>query len=320
MENTLSSDPPDVAGLRWRPITRDDLAALVALAAECYLTDGGLASMNEPDNLLNRYLRDEASSGIGAFAADASLVACVSVRVARDSETARAICVGQVLPALRDRGIGAYLLRWSEAKARTLFAAAAADKRVLQVATESLSGSADHLYRSRGFASVFEERVMRRSLDLPLPERVMPPGVTITSWQPALAELFFRAYEASFRDRPGFPWRTGVEWISVTADDDDFKPEWSLLAQAGGEPVGFLTADRGNLSGYVAQVGVTPGLRRRGLGSALVVEAMRRMREAGARVVHLTVNVNNPGAAQVYVNLGFDFVGRRARYERTADP
>ena len=135
------------------------------------------------------------------------------------------------------------------------------------------------------------------------------------SWQPDLNDKFFQAYDAAFRERPGFPGWTAAEWVDSWTTDE-FKPEWSLLARLGDLPVGFLTATANPPDGFVMQVGVIPTLRRRGLGSALIVETMRRMQAAGAASAQLTVNVNNPGAIQAYVELGFATVGRRARYER----
>ena len=319
MENsTINPAPPLLAGLIWQAITRDDLAALVELAGTCHLADGGLAFMNEPGNLKSRYFPDAPGAAIGAFAADEHLVACATVHLARESDTERAIIVGQVRPKLRNRGIGTYLMRWSQVQAQALFTVATVDKRLLQVATESLTESASRLYHAHGFESVDEQLVMRRDLHLPLPDRPLPRDVTITSWQPALANQFFQAYEASFRERPGFPGLSATEWIFRRTDDDNVKPEWSLLARAGEVPLGFLTAGTEHPGGFVVQIGVIPGQRRRGLGSALMVEAMRRMRAAGETATQLTVNVNNPGAIQTYVQLGFATIGRRARYERIA--
>jgi len=320
MENsTIIPAPPSLAGLIWRPITGEDLAALVALAAECHLADGGLAFMNEPGNLKSRYFPDAPGAAIGAFAPDERLVACATVHLARESDTERAMIVGQVRPDLRNRGIGAYLMRWSQVQAQTLFTAATVDQRLLQIATESLTESASRLYHAHGFESVDEQLVMRRDLHLPLPDRALPRDVTITVWQPDLAEQFFHAYDASFHDRPGFPGWSAAEWIARRTDDDNFKPEWSLLARAGDVPVGFLTAGTEHPGGFVVQIGVVPAQRRRGLGSALMVETMRRMQAAGATSVQLTVNVNNPGAIRAYAQLGFATVGRRARYERIVE-
>lgn len=114
---------------------------------------------------------------------------------------------------------------------------------------------------------------MQRDLHLPLPDRPLPSDVTITSWRPDLAEQFFQAYDAAFRERPGFPGWTAAEWVDHWTTDN-FKPEWSLLALAGDVPVGFLTGTSNPPHGYVMQIRVIPTQRRRGIGSGLIVETM----------------------------------------------
>jgi ribosomal protein S18 acetylase RimI-like enzyme len=150
-----------------------------------------------------------------------------------------------------------------------------------------------------------------------MPDCSLPPGVTLTNWQPTLSDQFFQAYDAAFRERPGFPGWSAAEWVDSWTTDN-FRPEWSLLARADNVPLGFLTAAANPPHGFVVQVGVIPSHRRLGLGSALIVETMRRMQSAGTVSIQLTVNVNNPGAIQVYAELGFTTIGRRGRYERIA--
>ena len=209
MNSIIKPSPPSLAGLIWRPISPADLAALVELAEECRLAggthDGGLAFLNRPDNLSERYFPDAPGAGIGAFAPDERLAACATVHLVPYTWTKRAVIVGQVRPEWRSRGVGDYLMRWSQAQAQALFTADATDKRLLQVATESLTDAANRLYQAHGFESVMEELVMRRDLHRPLPDHPLPPGVTVTSWQNDLAEQFFQAYHASFRKRPRFP-------------------------------------------------------------------------------------------------------------------
>ena len=93
-------------------------------------------------------------------------------------------------------------------------------------------------------------------------------------------------------------------------EDDDFRPEFSLLAYRDDVPVGFVVC----ADGWIVQLGVRPEWRARGIGSALVIEVLSRFRSAGTDHVLLDVNVNNPGAARLYERLGFHQVGRRARY------
>ncbi len=318
--STLNPTPPLLSGLSWRAIIRDDLMALVKLAEECQRVDGGLAFLNEPDNLGARYFPDAPGTAIGAFTADARMVACSTVHLVRAADTACAVIVGQVQPEWRNQGIGAYLMDWSQVQAQSLFTTAGAAKRLLRVATESLTESAIHRYHASGFDPVFEELVMERDLRLPLPDSLLPAGMSITTWQPALAEQFFEAYEAAFRERPGFPGYSAAQWISDCNENENFKQEWSLLARTGdGFPAGFVVASAEHLGGFVVQVGVIPEQRRRGIASALIVETLRRMQAAGKNGAQLTVNLNNPGAIQTYRVLGFAIAGRRARYERSAD-
>lgn len=319
MENsTINPAAPLLPGLTWRSITHEDLGALVELAEDCHLADGGLDLLNEPNNLWERYFPDAPGRAIGAFLSENKLAACTTVHLVRQSDVQRAIITGQVRPEWRNQGLGSYLMRWSQAQAQTLFTAAGAGKRLLRVATESLTEPAIHLYRAHGFESVFEELVMQRDLRQLLPEQPLPADVSLTTWKPELADQFFQAYTAAFRDRPGFPGTPAAEWISDLTENETFKPEWSLLARVGELPVGFINADAERPGGYVQQIGVIPGQRRRGLASALLVETMRRMQADGVSAAQLVVNINNPGAIQTYAGLGFVKAGRRARFEQTS--
>lgn len=320
MEDASNSPiPPNMIDFMWRSIGQNDLAALIELSQKCLALDGGIPFLFVPDIIQSRYFPNEPSSGIGAFASDGRLAACASVSIIGDLGRQRARIVGQVHPDERGRGIGTYLMQWSQEQAKALLAGVAEPQRVMEVATESLPEPAHRLYLAHGFACVFEELVMERDLHLPLPDRPLPKDVSIASWQPNLGEQFFQAYHASFRERPGFPGFSASEWIALVTENDH-KPEWSLLARVNSEPVGFVI---GNIDltkdppgSYIWQIGVIPAQRRRGLASAILVETMRRMQEAGASSALLTVHLNNPGAIKAYSQLSFITVGRRARYER----
>lgn len=317
-DSIISPAPPNLEGVTWQSISRDDLMAVVELAEECWRVDGGLAFLNVPENLVGRVFPDAPGAGIGAFA-DKGLAAYVTVHLGRRMGTERAFIVGQVHPDWRRKGIGDYLMRWSEGQAETLLTAAEIEPRLLQISTESLTETAEHLYHVYGFEQEMEELVMQRDLQLPFPDHPLPPDVKLVTWQPDLADQFYQAYHAAFRDRPGFPGYSAEEWIADRIDDENAIFDWSLLALSGKSPVGFVNAGTEHPGGYIVQIGVVPEYRRRGLASALMVESMRRMKAAGESSVQLCVNLNNPGAERAYVQLGFETVGRRARYERVAE-
>jgi ribosomal protein S18 acetylase RimI-like enzyme len=117
-------------------------------------------------------------------------------------------------------------------------------------------------------------------------------------------------------------------WISVEAPVDvaqrrrrmveELEGEQTvmLVAEAGGELVGQLDL---RLARYgVADLGmlVAPGWRRRGVGSALMAEAITRARAAGAHKLTLQVWPHNTAALALYERFGFQREGYLRRHYR----
>jgi len=305
---------PTAPGLSWRSLQTADVAAITALATMCLEADGGLPLGATDTYIQKHYLPALPGTSIGAFEVDGRMVASAAVQPTHTPEEYRTTIVGQVHPAYRKRGFGTFLLRWSIAEASRLLSTSPPDRpHVLQLRTESLSAAAARLFERHGFTQQFAEDVMQHDLETPLSNVVMPPGIRFATWVPTLASQFFAVYQAAFRKRPGYPDWSQQEWITwLGTDDDDFRPELSLLAYRDDMPVGFIIcADR-----WIVQMGVRPEWRERGIGSALVAEVLRRFRAAGGDHVLLDVNINNPSAARVYTHLGFERIGRRARYMR----
>ncbi len=308
--------PPTAPGLSWRSLQPIDIEAITALATTCLAADGGLLLGATDAYLREHYLPAQSGSSIGAFETDGGLVACAATQPTHTANEYRTTIVGQVHPDHRRRGFGTFLLKWSIAEGSRLLATCPPDRpHVLQLTTEMLTEDAARLFERHGFTQQFAEDVMRRDLADPLSDVLLPPGIRFATWAPALADQFFSVYQAAFRERvvPGYPAWSQEKWLAwLETDDDDFRPELSLLATHDDLPVGFIVcADR-----WIVQMGVLPERRGRGIGSALVSEVLKRFRAAGGDHVLLDVNVNNPSAARVYTRLGFERVGRRARYIR----
>jgi len=89
-----------------------------------------------------------------------------------------------------------------------------------------------------------------------------------------------------------------------------------LVAEADGEPVGQLGLE---LARYgVAELGmlVAAGWRGRGVGTALMAEALRRARAAGAHKIALQVWPHNAAAIALYERFGFQREGYLRRHYR----
>lgn len=295
-----------IDAVTWTPLPFEDETDLVALAARCLAADGGLPLAAEPAFLRRRWTTP-GSLTIQARTGDGLLVAAGALRPGTTGSGAT--FVGLVDPAKRGRGLGAHLLDWGLDEAARVAGP-------VTVETESLTAQAEALFGARGLRQVFAEDVMRVDLTRAVPDQAAPDGgwpdgTTLAVWSAQTAARFHRVYEAAFRERPGFPGWPADQWIAETADDDEFRPDWSVLATAPGlGDAGFVTA----AIGWIVQVGVIPSARGRGIGAALVTEALRRMGADGATHAWLDVNIDNP-AVRLYRRLGFAHRGRRARYQ-----
>ncbi|GAB3067457.1 GNAT family N-acetyltransferase [Micromonospora schwarzwaldensis] len=278
--------------LVWRAYGEDDLAALTGLVEACLAVDGGLPLFARTPLTRARLLQTRT---LAAWH-DGGPVAAVGVGTGRTPATA----TGLVHPAWRGRGLGGTLLDWAGEQA--------GDGGLL-LTTETWTAEAEALFASRGFTRTFLERVLRHDLDT-LPDVAAPDGVTL---EPAtLGPELFDAYRSSFADRPGFVEPAAEEWLGDLRDDEDYRPELSMVARGpDGGAAGFVTV----LDTWIDQVGVVPGRRGRRIGAYLVARVLRGLAEAGADAAWLCVNDDNP-AAGLYRRLGFGEAGCRARYLR----
>src|SRR5258705_824853 len=101
----INPAPPNLPGLVWRPIGRDDLAAVVDLARACLRADGGLPFLFEPDVIQSRFFPETPSAGIGAFDPDQHLAAGITVHLDGAVSPPRAPLAGHVRPDLRRPGL-----------------------------------------------------------------------------------------------------------------------------------------------------------------------------------------------------------------------
>jgi Acetyltransferases len=193
---------------------------------------------------------------------------------------------------------------------------------VEEVRCENVTDEVITSYAEQGYTLTFAEEVIRYDLSQAFPHTSIPLEVSYFSWMPERAHDFFLVYDASFRERPGFPGRSEAEWIHWTADDPTFRADLSVLAAVQNQAVGFVTNAENEEAkvqqGYIIQVGVHPQWRGQGLGTALIARSLQAWREVGKEAVVLDVNVNNPGAIRLYQQLGFVVVRRRGKFSRRA--
>ncbi len=170
----------------------------------------------------------------------------------------------------------------------------------------------------------FKRYRMEIELAEELPEPVFPPRYLFLPWSDALLEQHVRVKYQSFRQeidanvfscfthedgcrrlmlairrKPGF--LPGATWLAgYQPDSEGDKLEYCGTIQ------GIL--DEETRLGAIQNVGVTPGHRGRGVGSALLLLALKGFRQAGALRAFLEVTAENEGAIHLYQHLGFAIV------------
>lgn len=108
-----------------------------------------------------------------------------------------------------------------------------------------------------------------------------------------------------------------------------FSPPWSaddlalvlsaaepllLLAERGGELVGYALFQRVLGEAELLRIGVATSLRGGGLGARLLAEGLRLLAAAGDSACHLEVREGNVPARRLYARAGFRTEGRRRAY------
>jgi ribosomal protein S18 acetylase RimI-like enzyme len=167
--------------------------------------------------------------------------------------------------------------------------------------------------RGHGFAPLDETfEVTRRSLD-DLPKPALPEEFEFAYVEDALVDERVEAHRAAFapsrltggayaRVRRAWPYRAGLDRVVLA-------PDGRVAASC----LGWLDADNG--WGLLEPVGTRPEFRRRGLAAAVCLDALHRLREAGAHSAQVSCESGSAGSA-TYHSIGFETVRRMLVFGR----
>jgi len=171
---------------------------------------------------------------------------------------------------------------------------------------------AERLAASAGFERVRSLWQMRRAMDAPFPDPVLPEGIRLDTFRPGRDEEAWLAVNArAFADHPEQGAWT-LEDVKRREQESWFDPEGFFLAWRGERLAGFhWTKVHGDGEhahdpiGEVYVVGVDPSEQGTGLGRALVLAGLRHLRDRGLAQVMLYVDEANTPAIRLYESLGF---------------
>ena len=87
-----------------------------------------------------------------------------------------------------------------------------------------------------------------------------------------------------------------------------------LVAERGGQAVGYVGCQTVLDEGYITNVAVSPDCRRQGIARALIAKLTDEARAAGLAFVTLEVRASNAPAIALYEGAGFGRVGVRKNF------
>jgi mycothiol synthase len=220
-------------------------------------------------------------------------------------------------PEFRRQGLGRRLLAWSEARARESVADGSGGPPDLP---HFLGGGAQQadpagvgFATGAGYAQVRYGFLMRRPLDLPIPDAPLPAGLDIRQVRPADHRAIWAADTEAFLDHWEAAVRHEADFVHTFGHPDVDTSLWQV-AWDGDEVAGSVmnaiyrgeNAEVGLDIGWLDHVSVRRPWRGRGLASALIVRSLAILRERGMAVAALGVDAENPtGALGLYERYGF---------------
>lgn len=300
----------------WRPIEATDAKSWAALLGDIQAVDQDWSYFTEQD-LLEDFDDPDRDFRRGSVAVrdGAAMVAFGALHTSGVADPVHEIRFdGGVHPDYRRRGLGGRLLDWAEAKAVLLHQ----DRhpgRPLSLSGWCLSSLPDavELYARRGYEPVRWFHAMLRTLDSALPEVAVPAGVQIVGYTAERIDDALLVRNEAFSDHWNAPEVSPESWAHFMGYSV-FRPSYSFLAYADGEPLGVLIsheydaylATTGIRDIYIAVVGTRRAARKRGIATALLSQAMSAAQEAGFGTASLVVDADSlTGALGLYERAGF---------------
>ncbi|HLV97277.1 MAG TPA: GNAT family N-acetyltransferase [Ktedonobacterales bacterium] len=162
---------------------------------------------------------------------------------------------------------------------------------------------------------------MSQPLHGPLPAAQPLEGFTI---RPLAGEDEVAGYVALHRAAFGSNNMT-VDWRARTLEAPQYIPSLDLVAAAADGSlaalcVGWLSQrshdENGGNTGQVEPIGVRPDLQQRGLGRAMLLEGLRRLRAHGATTALIDSDGENDPAHSLYTSVGFRVANTVRKYRK----
>jgi len=173
------------------------------------------------------------------------------------------------------------------------------------------------MVEAAGFRPAQYHFQMRIQMEAPPPPPDWPAGVAVRTHAPGQDDRAVHALIQAAFDRPGRTPQPFEAWQEFMMQPGLFHADLWFLAEADGELAGACLCFPYEGIGWVRQLGVAEGHRRRGLGAALLHHAFCEFWKRGEHLVGLAVNAENETAVGLYEAAG---MSRHQQYDEYQQP
>jgi mycothiol synthase len=296
--------------IELRPPTADEAEAVTQLIAACDIAEYGAADI-ELDDVLVDWGRPGFDLEKDAVVAveDGRIVGYATVTRSGNRDA-------YVHPKQLGRGIGSRLLAWSEDRAAEQVGAG--ESILLGEPVASVNEAARKLLESAGYEPVRSYWRMVAPLDGPPPSPVWPEGVRVRTFDRDRDDRAVHTLiQESFGDNERHIPESFEEWEAGMIDREAFEPGLWFVAESEGKVVGAVLCPAYAEEGWIRQLAVSRDWRRRGLGTALLYQAMAEFHRRGRKELGLVVDSwNRTGAREMYERAGMRVDREHLRYEK----
>jgi mycothiol synthase len=277
-------------GVHARPLTTEDVDETVAMVNACELHDSGEIMLERADLLAEARTVgfDRTRDWLGVFEGHRI--------VGRGLFVHRRSAWIDVHPTARGRGIGSWLRRWSEDRAREV----GADRIGQTIEDRRIDATA--LLRHAGYAARRTSWILRMDHPEPPPAPMPPDGIRLRPFEPGDDDEALTVFERAFSEWEDRVANAPGTWRAMVTEREGFQPDDLLLAVAGDRIVGgafMIDADEI----WVDRLAVEREYRHRGIARALLQTAFARSYDRGYRWTSLSTD-SDTGALSLYERVG----------------
>jgi mycothiol synthase len=293
-----------------RPPAAEEAEAVTQLIAACDIAEYGSADIELDDVLVDwgRPGFDLARDAVVAVE-DGRIVGYAAITRSGHRDA-------YVAPEQQGRGIGSRLLAWSEKRAAEQLAPG--ESVLLGEPVASVNEAARELLESAGYEPVRSYWRMVAPLEGPPPSPTWPQGVRVRTFDRERDDRAVHTLiQESFGDNERHVPESFEEWEAGMIDREAFEPGLWFVAESEGRVVGAVLCPAYDEDGWIRQLAVSRDWRRRGLGTALLYQAMAEFHRRGRKELGLVVDSwNRTGAREMYERAGMRVDREHFRYEK----